>query len=106
MLSRLNGPRQGKVVVVGSAQVGSRSVSESPVTGIHQVAGFRVSKCNITRCVSCPKLTTDQNFTSNVTHQEFHMINHSRKDPSCHSQHLIFLLSCKNCNFQYVSHSP
>ena len=56
LLSRLNGPRQGKVVAAESAQVGSLSISESTVTGIHQVTEFRVSKCSSTKSVSCPKL--------------------------------------------------
>ena len=102
LFSSLNGPWQGKVVVVDSAQLGVPSILESTVTGIYKAAGFRVSKCS-SRCVTCPKSTTDKYFTSNIIHQEFNIINHSGKDTSCHSQNLIFLLSCKNCNFQRVS---
>ena len=88
--------------MVDSAQLGVPSILESTVTGIYKAAAFRVSKCS-RRCVTCPKSTTDKYFTSNIIHQEFNIINHSWKDTSCHSQNLIFLLSCKNCNFQRVS---
>ena len=39
---------------------------------------------------------------SNISQETYKIKTHSRKHISCHSQNLIYLLTCKNCNIQYV----
>ena len=39
---------------------------------------------------------------SNISQETYKIKIHSRKNISCHSQSLIYLLTCKNCNIQYV----
>ena len=90
---RPNESRQDNAVVVDSAEVGSPSISGSTANGVHQVAGFTVSKCNDTRCMTCPKLITEKYFTSNITHQKFNIINHSGEYITCHLQNYVYLLS-------------
>ena len=102
--SRLNGPWQGKAVVINSVEEESLSISKSTLNKVYQVAGFRVSKFSSIRWLTCHKLITDKYFTCNITHQKFDIINHSGEDLLCHLQNIIYL-SCKNllsCNYQYV----
>ena len=37
-----------------------------------------------------------------MTDLKFNLSNYSEEDISCNSQNLIYLLSCKNSDFQYV----
>ena len=57
---RLNGSRRDKALVTDSAKLGSLSISESSGNKVHQIAGFRVSECSSTRCLSCPKIITEK----------------------------------------------
>ena len=57
---RLNGSRHNKALVTDSAKVESLSISESTANEFHQVAGFRVSECGSTRCLTCPKIITEK----------------------------------------------
>ena len=94
--------RQGNAVVADSGEVGSILISESVANGSQYDAGFSIFTCKSNRCLTCPKLSTSKTFQSNVTHKTFEVINHSKENITCHSQNLIYLLSCRNCNFQYV----
>ena len=98
---RLQDSRQGNAVVSGIA------VDESPATSVpdangNQPAGSGIDRCASTRCLTCPKLIQKNTFQSNVTHYNCHVVNHSQENLNCHSQNLIYLLSCNNCNIQYV----
>ena len=104
--------RQGNAVVTESAEAGSPSTSDPVANGNHHAAtgnshhatttGFTISKCASRRCMTCPKLSTSSTFQSSVTSKNYKIINHSGETISCHSQNLIYLLTCNNCNLQYV----
>ena len=57
---RLNGSRRDKALVTDSAKLGSLSMSESTGNKVHQIAGFKVSECSSTRCLTCPKIITEK----------------------------------------------
>lgn len=48
---RLSRARQGIAVLVNSAGVGGPSISEPTASGVHQVAGCRLSKCSSARII-------------------------------------------------------
>ena len=98
---RLHDSRQDNAVVSDIA------IDESPATSVSEANGNQpadsgIHRCNSTRCLTCPKFNTNKKFTSNVTHYNCQFINHSQENLNCHSQNLIYLLSCNNCNIQYV----
>ena len=39
---------------------------------------------------------------SNVTHRKYEVINHTGENLDCHSQNIVYLLTCLCCNVQYV----
>ena len=97
---RLVVPRQGKAVVTDFVEDGSPS--NIVANGEKLVASFGISKCSSNRCMTCPKLVFSKQFTSNVTHKTYDIINHTSENLSCHSQNLVYLLTCSSCNLQYV----
>jgi len=100
---RLVHSRQGNAVVEVSEEVGSPSAPVASANGNQPTAGN--FKCSRRRCMTCPKLSMSSQFTSNVTKKLYETINHSNEQISCHSQNLIYLLSCSNCYVQYVGES-
>ena len=99
---RLADSRQDNAVVSEIANAGSPFISISVANGDQHAASFDIIKCHSGRCLTCPKLSTSKSFQSNITHQTFDVINHSSENLNCHSQNLIYLLSCNRCNIQYV----
>ena len=59
-------------------------------------------KCGGKRCMTCPKRDLGTEFVSNITKNKYKIINHSNEQITCHSQNLIYLLTCNKCNSQYV----
>ena len=59
-------------------------------------------KCSDQRCMTCPKFNTSKSFKSNVTNKTYKVVNHTGEDLTCHSQNIIYLLSCITCNIQYI----
>ena len=56
-----------------------------------------------TRCQTCSYLTECKNtFRSNLTKRIYHFICEPSTILSCTSSNIIYLLSCKNCQIQYV----
>ena len=94
--------RQGQAVVVESRDEGSPSTSDSTANGNHSAPGINILKCKSKRCLTCPKLKVNKTFESNITQKTYQIINHSRKTISCHTQNLVYLLTCDTCNIQYV----
>ena len=41
-------------------------------------------------------------ISSNITNQTYPIINHSNENINCHSQNLVYILTCQGCNQQYV----
>ena len=63
---------------------------------------YVLRKCSDRRCMTCPNFVTSKTFKSNVTNKTHQIINHTGEDLTCHSQNIIYLLSCTSCNIQYV----
>ena len=86
-------------------QQGARS-SESNQSEIEKLDTGRnhdfVVKCKNKRCKTCPLLSTSQIAISNVSNKKHSCVYTENSNLSCHSQNLIYLMSCKNCNQQYV----
>ena len=107
-LPRANTPRrpletrQGNAVVSRSEETESSSNDDRNANGNPLAAGYTISCCQSRRCMTCPKLQTQLNFSSTVTQKSEQTINHSQGNINCHSQNLIYLLTCSNCNLQYV----
>ena len=94
--------RQGNAVVSDFENEGSPFISLSVANGNQHAASYDIFKCGSTRCLTCPKLVQSKSFQSNITHQTFEIINHPLENLDCHSQNLIYLLTCRNCSIQYV----
>ena len=97
---RSGGSRQGNAVVNSFTEVGTPS--SEMANGVHLTDTYNVAPCGATLCKTCDILVTHKTYTSNVTNKIFAVKNHSGENLSCKSQNLIYLLSCKNCNLQYV----
>ena len=52
--------------------------------------------------MTCPKFVQSDIFKSHVTNQQYKVINHTGEHLSCHSQNIIYLLTCLSCGIQYV----
>jgi len=63
---------------------------------------FVLHKCSDRRCKTCPSFSTSTKFRSNVTNKMHTIVNPTGDDLNCHSQNIIYLLSCATCNIQYV----
>ena len=63
---------------------------------------YALRKCSDRRCMTCPRFKTSKMFKSNVTNKIYKVVNHTGEDLNCHSQNIIYLLSCSSCNIQYV----
>ena len=59
-----------------------------------------VHRCSSSRCALCPKLKTGSTFRSSLTGREYQVVCNSHM--SCDSRHVVYLISCKKCGFQYV----
>ena len=61
------------------------------------------TKCivaSLSRCVLCPKLTTGSSFSSSLMGRKYQVVCDSHM--SCDSRHVVYLISCRQCGFQYV----
>ena len=88
------------MVVDDNTEVGSPSVITA--NGNSSVASFTLSKCNKPRCKTCAFFLENKNIQSNVTHKSYTLINPSGENLNCQSQNVIYLMTCNNCNIQYV----
>ena len=97
--SRVLRSRQGNAGVIMNLGEGSPSfiIALGPT-----LDRFAVRKCSDRRCKTCPTFITSKVFKSNVTNQSHNVVNPTRDDLNCHSQNIIYLLSCISCNIQYV----
>ena len=59
-----------------------------------------VHRCSSSRCALCPKLTTGSSFGSSLTGRKYQVVCDSHM--SCDSGHVVYLISCRQCGFQYV----
>ena len=61
-----------------------------------------VCVCKDKRCKTCPNLDNSKKIQSNITHRKYQVINPTGVNLNCHSQNVIYLLTCLSCNVQYV----
>ena len=59
---------------------------------------FSSKKCNRRRCSHCCNIVTDSSFTSYITDDKFNV----RCNTDCSSKDVIYIITCKKCNIQYV----
>ena len=92
--------RQGNAGVVVNPGDGGPSF----IAAVGTVSSSRLafSFCKDKRCMTCPKFVQSDTFKSHVTNQEYKVINHTEERLSCHSQNIIYLLTCLCCGIQYV----
>ena len=81
---------------------GNQSENVKYVTGRKCKNKDFVVKCNSARCKTCPNLNVSHKIVSNVSNRTYNAINNEKSMASCNSQNLIYLLTCLNCNQQYV----
>ena len=82
---------------LGSSQPG---VEKSATDG-NNIIEF-VETCKDKRCKTCPSLVTSAYVTSNISNRTYQCLNINNTRVTCKSKNLIYLLTCKACNQQYV----
>ena len=92
--------RQDNAAVRMNTEQGARSIRQAD--GIESIENYTIKPCGASRCLTCTCLTTTRNYTSNVTNRTYTVMNHSNENLTCKSSNLIYLLTCQNCNLQYV----
>ena len=91
--------RQGNAGVIMNIDAGSPSF----IRAVRQISDpFYISRCADMRCKTCPKLNRSSKIKSSVTNKIYEMINHTGENLNCHSQNIIYLLTCSHCSTQYV----
>ena len=60
-----------------------------------------IKRCNRKRCLTCND-NMKPVFTSSITNKKYVVINHSSKPLCCHSDNIIYLITCTKCGVQYV----
>ena len=105
----INGSLQGNAVVTGSINEGAPL--ESVANGNHELEfecfninnkKFRIKKCGNKKCKTCSDLVISDKYFSNHSRHTYKIINHTEEDLSCKSKNLVYLLTCRCCNIQYV----
>ena len=63
---------------------------------------LKAQACRSPRCKTCSIIQWSSEFKSNVTNKKYTVINNTNEMLNCHSQNIIYLITCKGCNIQYV----
>ena len=92
--------RQGNAGVV--VNPGDGGPSFIAAVGTVSDTGLSFACCNDRRCKTCPTFVKSNVFKSNVTNREYNVKNHTGEILTCHSQNIIYLLTCLGCGVQYV----
>lgn len=90
--------RQGNAGVIMNIGEGSTSF----IVAQGQASEYSITKCRDKRCRTCPNFNTSKTVESNVTKRRYEVINHTGENLTCHSQNIVYLLTCLSCNIQYV----
>ena len=61
-----------------------------------------VTKCNNSRCRTCPDFCVDLKFKSTVTGKTHDVVTLDNLVLNCKSRNVVYLLTCKQCLVQYV----
>ena len=62
----------------------------------------KIEKCSLGRCSTCPYLKECNDFHSNATNVRHEPILKSCVSLNCTTENVIYLISCRLCNIQYV----
>ena len=92
--------RQGNAGVI--VNIGEGSTSFIVAQGQASVTSYSVSFCKDKRCLTCKTFNISKEIISNTTHRKYEAINHTGENLNCHSQNIIYVLTCLSCNIQYV----
>ena len=65
-------------------------------------ASYTISFCKDKRCATCKTFQLEKQVTSNTTKRNYKTKNLTGENLNCHSQNVIYLLTCLCCNIQYV----
>ena len=93
--------RQGNAGVVVNPGDGGPSFIAAVGT-VSKSGNLIFSSCKDKRCKTCPTFIKSNRFSSNVTSQVYKVINHTGETLTCHTQNIIYLLTCLGCGVQYV----
>ena len=91
--------RQGNAGVIINRDEGGPSFI---VAGGQIPDSFLISRCANARCKTCPNWIREDSIVSNVTNKTYSFINHTVENINCHTQNIVYLLTCNECNIQYV----
>ena len=82
----------------------NQSGLEKLATGLNLINNTTnfASKCKDKRCKTCPLLNTSHEIVSNTTGKKYSSVNNTNNTLGCKSQNVVYLLTCVNCNVQYV----
>ena len=92
--------RQGNAGVIVNSNEGGPSFIVA--VGRTSETGLAFGSCKDSRCKTCPTFVKSDRFRSNVTNHEYNVINHTGEVLTCHTQNIIYLLTCLGCGIQYV----
>ena len=92
--------RQGNAGVIVNSDEGGPSFIVA--VGRTSETRLKFGSCKDTRCKTCPTFVKSDTFRSNVTNHEYNVINHTGEVLTCHTQNIIYLLTCLGCGLQYV----
>ena len=63
---------------------------------------YKIKKCGVSRCRTCPFLDECNFFNSNSTGLKYFPRTSGEESLNCKSENIIYLIYCKTCNFQYI----
>ena len=63
---------------------------------------YKIKKCGVGSCRTCPFLEESNSFYSNSTKKRYFPRTAGLDFLNCKTENLVYLISCKICNFQYV----
>ena len=69
---------------------------------IPNIPDSKVQKCNRSRCLTCPILDTNEQVTSPITNRTSNFVNYEGNICYCYTSNVVYMLSCNNCDLQYV----
>ena len=92
--------RQGHAGVI--VDLGEGGTLSTIIQGRKLDACYNVSCCKSKRCMTCKNLILEKKVKSNVTHRKYEAVSYVNEVLNCHTQNLIYLLTCLCCGIQYV----
>ena len=63
---------------------------------------YKIRKCGARRCGTCPFIENNEYFFSNSTNSRHYPNTAGLNYLDCKTENVVYLISCKLCNFQYV----